>query len=65
MKTTYITVAEFLENGGELEEGRQIFDGEDAENYYFGAFVWDDNTSLTNAGKTSLYVKVECTIIYK
>lgn len=64
MKTIFVTVAEFLENGGELKWGRQIYDSNDLTGYE-KAFVWDDNISLSNDGKNNCSVEIECKPIYK
>jgi hypothetical protein len=67
MKTIYVTVAEFLENGGELTPGRKIFSAtgifrgkvkEETDKY----IVCENGEYLSNM---IYFVQIECTPIYK
>lgn len=77
MKKIFVTVAEFLENGGELKVGRLIF-GEDLSSRKLVPFgelldVTNDDFVIykNNAGHNDedgdeyLYVQIDCTPHYK
>lgn len=73
MKTIYVTIAEFEENGGILEDGREIFsiggkayykfncDYEDAYQIY----VIGKNGNCGTVQKDIAQVAIECTPYYK
>lgn len=75
MKKIFVTVAEFLENGGELTDGRKIYDSR--KTFYNGTYLRTDGDSLilnrdwyTNARETKeltefCYIEIDCTPIYK
>lgn len=75
MKTIYVTIAEFLENGGELKDGREIFNtikggltgsyefNSEFENEY-NIWVISSNGRQGTVGCDSYYVAIECTPIY-
>lgn len=69
MKKIFVTVTEFLENGGELNNGRAIY-GESGG--YFGEFRGFNSFNVPIIGiarrPTSIhhiYVEIECSPIYK
>lgn len=71
MKTIYVTVAEFIENGGELKEFHELF-SESGKRYgtFFG-FTSSGVPMIRAAGTvmpedpTYLFVEIECSPIYK
>ena len=78
MKTIYVTVAEYLENGGELKFGRMVYtllyhsDTEMRERgayeYFDSKYVYyntGDNHVNEKMPKGNIYVKVEVKPIYK
>lgn len=80
MKTVYVTVAEFLENGGELKLNRAIFEIHPQGYGYnlIGGFTgyFDDRIMVDNhddsldylqfkPDNANIFVEVECTPIYK
>lgn len=77
MKKIFITVAEFLENGGELEQNREIYvkhrNGEiriegKVSTYYDGSYFYDDEAHseyLELDNPHEFFVEIDCTPIYK
>lgn len=71
MKTIYVTVAEFLENGGELEVGRAIYNSTGSSYGCFTEFdynyegVYIDDDCEYSFSNLDVYVKIPCTPIYK
>lgn len=73
MKEIFVTVSEFLENGGELTEGRNIYNNQFGTKAV-GSFINIINEELigvqTNKSdrwpfyKTHSYVKINCQPIY-
>lgn len=64
MKTIYVTVAEFLENGGEIKPPlmRQLY-GKNGVKFNF--FDSDLYKSIVQNQANDYYVAIECTPIYK
>lgn len=77
MKKIFVTVAEFLENGGKILKGRELF----AEGLFskkiqpIGKYLFKDsdgyvtfekpNSDKSEDGLEYLYVQIDCTPIYK
>lgn len=63
MKKIFVTIAEFLENGGKIEEGRKLYEEND-----FGKFDYQfsipDNYILSDIAKTWYHVEIHCTPHY-
>lgn len=71
-KTIYVTIAEFEEHGGVLEEGRQIFNIAHQAFYHVNSELEDDYNIYVKNGdrggtvsKTTATVAIQCTPIYK
>lgn len=74
MKKIYVTVAEFLENGGELTFGRMIFN---AERQWVGTFIphtdrrvkrkiyINTHDGVVQRSIHDRYVQIDCNPIYK
>lgn len=61
MKTIYVTVAEFLENGGILQDARPIYN-ESGIRMNCDEWFW---RHYTEKYPDTTYIKIECTPIYK
>ncbi|MFW6226130.1 MAG: hypothetical protein ACOC3V_04160 [bacterium] len=73
IKEVFVPIEEFLENGGQLKEGRTIYDN---QNTYYGDYVGFDNELSAHYIKNSSWksipicesvskVKIEVKPIYK
>lgn len=75
MHTIFITVAEFLENGGKLNYGRSFYGAPNGQEigYYVpendhtfeGHTVVTRSTGYFPMDNNSLYLEIDCTPIYK
>jgi hypothetical protein len=77
MKKIFVTVAEFLENGGILKSEVQLYKKNHAKTYpetlgwYVDRATHDDMIMIGNIGKTFPYysnqafIEIDCTPIYK
>lgn len=79
MKKIFVTVAEFLENGGKLEHERPLYRAnefgygydnigyfDDTVNTNKATTIWISNGEFNGSGPTHLYfVQIDCTPIYK
>lgn len=66
-KKIYVTVAEFLENGGELKVGRKLYE---PSIECFGDFIYcfsipDRDYRISDMGKYNYHVEIDCNPIYK
>jgi len=77
MKNIFVTITEFLENGGKLEIGRQLFSDNvfNKEIEPVGTYLFTDSEDYVVYNKSNnehnedgfdyLYVQINCTPIYQ
>lgn len=66
-KKIYVTVAEFLENGGELEIGRKLYEpsAECFGDTVYSFSIPDRDYRISDIGKHHYLLEIDCTPIYK
>lgn len=65
MKKIFVTVAEFLENGGEIKENRKLYYFDSIENRYNQQFIAACDNPKFDDNRHHIYVQIECEPLYK
>lgn len=66
MKKIYVTIAEFIENGGEIAIGRKVYEQSQDGQWYMSSFNMPyEDYKFSSLAKENYYVQIDCQPIYK